>query len=461
MNELEDYLANNVNDTIDTKITGNFFMALFKFNHNDIDNLVKSLKQDDDYSVYGIRPNKTNFSNSNKNSLLYQVLKIIDQKEKCLNTRPTSRISTLDVATSNNMIPYGELCLILIVLTLWLLSILLCLSKYQKLRTIPPMLPPYSNEPMHIEEVKIVKNEQDTIIYRKKPSTFQRYATLKNSNLDSPNFESQIYNITNSNRKSFRKSKIRSYSEPRLSVYINSDSVHQPYWSYSRECNKRVKLKQLQPSHVMSLSNNPTQTEIVRKKFLNMTKSYSPNKLLWQYSKNLNKRVSDKRNLYARSKNSIRRPLSEVKRYENTWSLKSCDQSIEDNTTVNSQKNEIDSFDTIDQNRNILEEIQETSFIRSKPKSIKLTRNTHTFSGNTPTKSPGLLDPNWIPLKVQESLLNLHYALHKKPTLLQTSHISKSDSNLKTRNTCNVMDQFTKKLLSLQNSQEKKHSCLL
>lgn len=50
-------------------------------------------------------------------------------------------------------IPLGELSLILLIFILWFLSIALCLSKYRKLRSLHPFIPPYPGDPpMHIEE---------------------------------------------------------------------------------------------------------------------------------------------------------------------------------------------------------------------------------------------------------------------------------------------------------------------
>lgn len=67
------------------------------------------------------------------------------------------------------------------------------------------------------------------------------------------------------------------------------------------------------------------------------------------------------------------------------------------------------------------------------------------------SKSPDLLNPNWIPLPVQKSLLDMHYHLHQKPPLLQTSYISKSDSNIKQQK---FMEK-SKKMLSLPNSDDR------
>mgnify|MGYP003385442081 CR=1 FL=1 len=66
-------------------------------------------------------------------------------------------------------------------------------------------------------------------------------------------------------------------------------------------------------------------------------------------------------------------------------------------------------------------------------------------------ESSGLLDPMQIPARVRNSLLDMHYHLHQKPGLLQTSRISKSDSNIKVPRG-NVFLDESKKLLSLQKS---------
>ena len=329
------------------------------------------------------------------------------------------------MTTRKSMIPLGELALILIVLCLWLLSIMLCLSKYQKLRTIPPILPPYSSEPMHIEEVKIVKNEQDTIIYRKKP-TYSRYSAIKKSGF--LNTISAHHSLSNASYKTNFKSRIRSSSEPRLSVCLRSDMVCKPYWSYSRDYFNRLKLKQLPTQHALSLSYNPTQTDIVRAKFFDR----SSNRIFYQFSKNTQKRVSDRRTLYARSR--FRKTLSEIKNSERNLSTHSKDD--------NSMKGSNDSSEPVIKNLRQFKKLNRKPAISENP------------------KSNDLLDPNWIPLQVRESLLNLHYNLHKKPTLLQTSRISKSDSNLKSRNMF-PMNELSKKLFSLQNANDKKNSCLL
>lgn len=59
-----------------------------------------------------------------------------------------------------------------------------------------------------------------------------------------------------------------------------------------------------------------------------------------------------------------------------------------------------------------------------------------------------LLDPHRIPIQVRKSLLDMHYHLHQKPPLLQTSRISKSDSNIKVP----PFLEKNKKMLSLQKS---------
>ena len=48
-------------------------------------------------------------------------------------------------------------------------------------------------------------------------------------------------------------------------------------------------------------------------------------------------------------------------------------------------------------------------------------------------ESSNLLDPDLIPSSVQESLMSIHYHLHKKPHLLQTSFISKSENFFENR----------------------------
>lgn len=286
------------------------------------------------------------------------------------------------------------------------------------------MLPPYSSEPMHIEEVKIVKNEQDTIIYRKKP-TYSRFSAIKKVPIENTITNQSTCSINNL-KKNF-KSRVRSNSEPRLSVCLRSDTVFKPYWSYSRDYYNRLKLKQLLPEHALSLSYNPTQTDIVRAKFFDR----SSNRIVYQFSKNTQKRVSDRRTLYAKSK--LRKPLSEIKNSDRTFSM----QSKEEIFNKSNESNE--------------PVFKNSRYFR------RLIRNT-ALSENP--KSSDLLDPNWIPSHVRESLLNLHYNLHKKPTLLQTSRISKSDSNLKSKNV-QPLEELSKKIFSLQNTNDKKHSCLL
>lgn len=62
-----------------------------------------------------------------------------------------------------------------------------------------------------------------------------------------------------------------------------------------------------------------------------------------------------------------------------------------------------------------------------------------------------LIDPTQIPMRVRKSLLDMHYHLHMKPPMLQTSRISKSDSNIKVSPHFNP-DGKNMKLFSLQKS---------
>ena len=76
---------------------------------------------------------------------------------------------------------------------------MLCCNKYKKLRSLKPHLVPfnYSRYPMHIEEVKIVKNEQDTIIYKKKPSYSKHLNTqAATASLINSYFAPIIYNAS-------------------------------------------------------------------------------------------------------------------------------------------------------------------------------------------------------------------------------------------------------------------------
>lgn len=59
------------------------------------------------------------------------------------------------------MVQYGELLLLLLVLLLWIMSIILCLNRYSKLRTLYPVVAPTNpnkldnrSEPLNIEESK-------------------------------------------------------------------------------------------------------------------------------------------------------------------------------------------------------------------------------------------------------------------------------------------------------------------
>jgi hypothetical protein len=45
-----------------------------------------------------------------------------------------------------------EVFIVILVLTLWLISIILCLAKYKKLRTLEPISQPYNINPMRIEQ---------------------------------------------------------------------------------------------------------------------------------------------------------------------------------------------------------------------------------------------------------------------------------------------------------------------
>lgn len=55
--------------------------------------------------------------------------------------------------------PYGELALILLVIVLWITSIMLCMNKYKKLRSLEPMIPAYNSGPSHIEDSTIISNK--------------------------------------------------------------------------------------------------------------------------------------------------------------------------------------------------------------------------------------------------------------------------------------------------------------
>lgn len=171
---------------------------------------------------------------------------------------------------------------------------------------------------------------------------------------------------------------------------------------------------------------------------------------IYQTSRLSEKRVSDKRYLYAKSKNCLRKSLFD-KTLEHSMSEKSNDGSLQ------SSSGRFKNRDSVKQKQKLNNDSIQLKDLS--PNKQSTNANTKLNFNATVSKSPGLLDPNWIPLKVQESLLDLHYKLHLKPTLLQTSQISKSDSNLKSKSFKQV-DHLnkSKKMLSLQNSQEKENS---
>lgn len=165
-------------------------------------------------------------------------------------------------------------------------------------------------------------------------------------------------------------------------------------------------------------------------------------------------RVSDRRTMYAMSKLSFKRlPVSRPSQ-EASVALESLDGSGEARHSRFHTNNEAQNKNQLQKPASSDTEPTNTNTLvtRIAPCSSMLNyNNISTTSNRLLPESSGLLDPMQIPARVRNSLLDMHYHLHQKPGLLQTSRISKSDSNIKVP-PGNVFLHESKKLLSLQKS---------
>jgi hypothetical protein len=194
----------------------------------------------------------------------------------------------------------------------------------------------------------------------------------------------------------------------------------------------------------------------------------------------IDKRVVDKRNSYANSKYYVKRILADTKpaedentnatQVQNNSARKSSVVKISDDSFFNTSKDKLIVLDNLresnedddddDQNENEDGQSKKLSRSNSKRKETIEKQNTCKIAyfelerENTTLKAPDFLDPNWIPSRVRESLLDLHRKFYKKSPL-QLSHISKSDSNLKSEYQRKLSKKIieNRKLLSLQSTE--------
>lgn len=158
-----------------------------------------------------------------------------------------------DIPLEKYSLNIGEFILILVVLILWIISILFCIHKYKKLRTLRSIQQYYSNTPKNINEVRIIENEHDAVIYKKNRRT--NTITIKSY---SPNDE--IYDAKSVILDTIEKDKqpkiklFKSYSESEI------DNLKYLYSVYRLRC--LTKIRQQLKNQLQSYS-----TSDKRKKF--------------------------------------------------------------------------------------------------------------------------------------------------------------------------------------------------
>lgn len=295
----------------------------------------------------------------------------------------------------------------------------------------------------------MIKNEQDTIIYKKlrKPSpagfrvikTSPTVLSLKRSSLPNGDclMSSEPKTVLLYDSSSFNQN--RSISEPRIHAnyrhtmhksfpvgsQTTTDSTKRSF--HAPRSLKRSTVRNFERNQTISIAPNywvgggcskTSSSGGGGNSSFNAGNNIRPRQIsimpshFQLSSKPMVRKVSDRRTMYARSKLSVRRL----------------------NITGEQNSPEVETKATTTTTTNVV--ANESTKLLSP---IVMTRRDH---------KEQLLDPNWIPLRVRTSLLDMHYHLHKKPQVLQTSHFSKSDSNIKgTR-----FFEKSKKLLSLQKS---------
>jgi hypothetical protein len=249
--------------------------------------------------------------------------------------------------------------------------------------------------------------------------------------------------------KSVNTYKSRSLSEPKVIPAIPSRFLNKSCFLMNYENNNLIaaarrerilERNQSSPKRIISPIRDMTGSALLR----NFSKRQNYE---LQSPFNKNSKVSDRRYLYAKSRICVKKMTdTEAERPFQS----------EEHTTIfsngsrkNPKKKSIESTVSLSLTR----DNENNSF---KADSL----NNESNKANKSIKSPDLLDPNWIPLRVQENLLGLHNHLHKRPTLLQNAQISKSDSNLKWKAALIKRPIIeSKKILSLQNSEDNATPC--
>lgn len=195
---------------------------------------------------------------------------------------------------------------------------------------------------------------------------------------------------------------------------------------------------------------------------------HSKKMAIYQLSKSGSKRLNDRRNLFAKSKFFLRKhqtcpdpsneststkskseDLTNSSQTQSTIKKKSFDSTVTYKNTmkISTSLHEKDNFDSIKNTNNL--NVDNTNL----PKKT-LFKGTNSFKV---PKTSNYLDPNWISMypRVQENLIHFHNQINKKPTLLQTSYISKSDSNLKVKTSFKLKpNEIKNKFNSLNYSHE-------
>lgn len=59
-----------------------------------------------------------------------------------------------------------EIVIILIVLVLWVIAVILFLRQWDNIRILQPMEARYKHSPKNLETIRVVKREQDSVIYK-------------------------------------------------------------------------------------------------------------------------------------------------------------------------------------------------------------------------------------------------------------------------------------------------------
>ena len=204
------------------------------------------------------------------------------------------------------------------------------------------------------------------------------------------------------------------------------------------------------------------------------TPSFIANKLAGNFStpnKNSGnyKRVLDKRHLYAKSKYFVKRNGTDETEAFKTTQSSSLKKSSQDSVTISIKEKSKKSVDspvantTLNSSNEITNNRDRIEFVDRNERDGNIQRHKSSLnnedtailsgiSANSVLKSPDLLNPNWIPLRVRTNLIELHRNLYRNRTPLQLSSISKSESNL--RQSSRSRELIPEKLLSLQNSQD-------